>query len=34
MSNIMSNIFEFLKVYNFEDKVRLGEKVDGGYVMS
>jgi hypothetical protein len=29
----MSNIFEFLKVYNFENKVRLGEKVDGGYVI-
>jgi FkbM family methyltransferase len=29
----MNNIVEFLKVYSFTDKIRLGEESDGGYVI-
>jgi len=29
----MSSIVDFLKVYHFENKIRLGEKGDGGYVI-
>jgi len=29
----MNNVVEFLKVYSFTDKIRLGEEADGGYIL-